>query len=457
MIYKNHECESRMRRRGVFFQSLLLLIAGLLLSLFPFALESTADELLVGAASADITPTGPVALYGQFYLRISKKVETPLTANVVVLESTKGDESLDTAVMVSCDLVWGSDDILDLVRKEVQKQLPKLDTSKIFLNGTHTHTAPTLKGGEDCMYQIPKDGVVQVEEYIAFLARRITDAISQAWNSRSAGSFTCGLGHAVVAYNRRVVYADGSAKMYGKTNVPEFRSLEGYEDHDVGSLFFWNKANELIAIAVNVSCPAQEVESGDAVNADFWHQTRALIHKRYGPNVCVLAWIGAAGDQSPHLMYRKAADDRMTRLRGLSRTEEIARRIDRAVDEAYEAVKNDRHKDVTLIHKVETIRLPMWLISKAEYAKAKAACQKSVENIAKDPKAAARGEYLAMKWNEAVAKRFERQKSEPKTIFETEIHVLRIGDVAICTNPFELFTDSTVSASRRAVKRSKRL
>ena len=351
MIYKNHGCASR--RRGVFFHPLLLLTAGLLLSLFPFALESTADELLVGAASADITPTGPVALYGQFALRISNKVETPLTANVVALESRGGGQSLDTAIMVSCDLVWGSDDILDLVRKEVQKRLPELDTSKIFLNGTHTHTAPTLKGGKDCMYQIPKEGVVQVEEYKAFLARRIAGAISQAWNSRSAGSVTWGLGHAVVAYNRRIVYADGSAKMYGKTDVPEFRNIEGYEDHDVGTLFFWNKADELIAIVVNVSCPAQEVESGNAINADFWHPTRELLHKRYGENVCVLAWIGAAGDQSPHLRYRKAADDRMTRLRGLNRMGEIARRIDHAVDEAFEAVKNDRHHDVSLVHKVE--------------------------------------------------------------------------------------------------------
>ena len=232
-----------------------------------------------------------------------------------------------------------------------------------------------------------------MEEYRAFLVERIAEAIERAWNSRKPGSVTWGLGHAVVACNRRAVYADGSAKMYGKTDVPEFRGIEGYEDHDVGTLFFWNAAGKLISIAVNVSCPAQEVEGRATVNADFWHPVRESLHKRYGPEVCILGWIGAAGDQSPHLMYRKAAEERMARLRGLTRLQEIARRIDRAVDEAYEAVKNDRHANVPLIHKVETVRLPMRLVTEAEYAKAKAAYRQAADKIAKDPKAADRGEY----------------------------------------------------------------
>src|SRR3990170_4605849 len=63
---------------------------------------ATADDvpatkaiLLIGAASVDITPAGPVALSGQFHLRINRTVETPLTANVVALESREGEKSLD--------------------------------------------------------------------------------------------------------------------------------------------------------------------------------------------------------------------------------------------------------------------------------------------------------------------------------------------------------------------------
>ena len=47
---------------------------------------------------------------------------------------------------------------------------------------------------------------------------RIAAAIEKAWNERKPGSFTWGLGHAAVAQNRRAVYADGHAEMYGATD-----------------------------------------------------------------------------------------------------------------------------------------------------------------------------------------------------------------------------------------------
>ena len=329
-----------------------------------------ASEFLVGAASADITPSQPVALDGQFGLRVSQKVDTPITANVVALESREGDRSLDAAVMVSCDLVAISDMLLDKVRQATQKRLPDLDLKKLFLNATHTHTAPVTRPG---VYDIPKTGVMQVEDYCGFAAERIGEAIEKAWKGRKPGSFTWGLGHAAVAENRRATYADGRAVMYGKTDQPDFRGLEGYEDHDVGTLFFWNESGKLIAIAVNVSCPSQEVEGLSNLNADFWHPVRESLRKRYGQDVCVLGWAGAAGDQSPHLMYRKSAEERMRALRKLTRLEELARRIVAAVDETFEAVKNDRHAGVPLIHKVETLQLPMRLVTDAEYAEVKAA------------------------------------------------------------------------------------
>jgi hypothetical protein len=391
-----------------------------------------AGELFVGAASASITPNEPAALDGQMGLRISQKTVSPVTANVIVLASRQGDRSSDSAIMVSCDLVAISDTLLGKVRQAVQKRLPDLDRNKMFLNATHTHTAPVTRPG---VYDIPKQGVVQPEEYCAFAGERIAEAIEKAWKSRKPGSFTWGLGHAAVAENRRAAYADGHTQMYGATNRPDFRGLEGYEDHDIGSLFFWNAEGKLVAIAVNVACPSQEVEGDSCINADFWHPVRESLRKRYG-DVCVLGWVSAAGDQSPHLMYRKSAEERMRTLHKLTRLEELSRRIVAAVDETYETVKNDRHSNVAMVHQVETLRLPMRLVTEAEYNQTKTEF--------------ATASQMQKTWLEETLKRYERQQTDPKPIYEMGLHVLRIGDVAICTNTFELFADYGVQIKARS-------
>jgi hypothetical protein len=172
--------------------------------------QASYAELYVGAASTDITPGEPVAVSGQFHLRIARTAETPITANVLVVESREGDQSCDSAIMVSCDVISVPVDVLELVRQDVTKRVPDLDTKKIFLGGTHTHTAPELRLGK---WVLPKEGVMQVEQYRAFFAERVAEAIAKAWKTRAAGSVGWGLGHAVVAYNRRAVYANGSARI----------------------------------------------------------------------------------------------------------------------------------------------------------------------------------------------------------------------------------------------------
>jgi hypothetical protein len=416
------------------------------------AAKTQASKLYIGTSTADISPRLPVALEGQFELRIAHTEATPLTANVVALESRNGDQSLDLAIMVSCDLVGIPEILLKMVRDEVHYQIPELDVRKIFMNAIHTHTAPVLLNdneSSDWGYNIPKDDVTQVDTYRAFFVQRVAKAIVQAWNSRQHGSVTWGLSNAVIAYNRRAVYADGSAQMYGPTNVPQFRNIEGYEDHDVNILFFWNQDKKLIAMNIEVACPAQEVENDTVVNADYWHPVRVALRQRFGADLCVLGWIGASGDQSPHLMYRKAADERMRKLRNLSRLNEISRRIVRAVDEAYDAVKDDRHTNVPLVHKVETITLPLQLITEAECAEAKAISKEASAQISADPKAADQV-YAKMKWYGDVVTRFEKQKTDPQAKYEMELHVLRIGDVAICTNEFELFTDYGIQIQARS-------
>lgn len=424
---------------------------------FAVALVATcasADELWIGAATTSITPERPIALAGQMGLRVAKTVESPCMATAVVLETRREGKTVDQAIMVSCDLaairgdVEGSSTslgqfveckVLEQFRRRVKPRLVGFDVGKLFLNATHTHTsAVTYEGFHD----IPKD-VMQPKEYLEFFMDRLGEMVVKAWEGRRPGGVSWGLGHAVVAQNRRAVYANGTAKMYGNTDVPELRGLEGYEDHAVEVLFFWDQQKKLIATAVNLACTAQEVENGKAVNADFWHEVREDLRSRYGEKLCVLGWIGAAGDQSPHLMYRKAAEERMRKLRGLTRLQEISRRIVKAVDEVYAVVKDDIHTDVPMVHKVKTIPLPIRMVTEEELAEAK----KQAAALLEQEKRGANIHGWRM-WHERLIDRYEWQKSNPT--YPMEAHVIRLGDVAICTNPFELFTDYGVRIKARS-------
>jgi hypothetical protein len=279
------------------------------------------------------------------------------------------------------------------------------------------------------------------DEYVAFLVERLAEVAVTAWENRRPGGVGWGLGHAVVAYNRRSVYADGRAQMYGSTNQPEFRGLEGPEDQGVEVLFFWDRNGQLIATAINVAAPAQEVEGRSAVNADFWHEIRQLLRARHGPDLLVLGWIGAAGDQSPRPMFRRAAEERMRQLRDLSRLQEIARRIVHAWEEAYAGARQDIRTDAPLVHRVATVDLAPRMIRTDEYTQAKA----RLADLAKEP-----DNRWRMRWHQTVVDRYERQLAGAAEPYRMELHVLRLGDVAIATNEFELFTEFGIRIKARS-------
>jgi len=432
--------------RGCHTFAAILGIAGLILgSVAPAPTQQAgAAELYVGAATVDITPAGPVALAGQFNTRISRRVATPLVAAAVALESREGANRLDQAIMISCDLVAIRDGLQERFRRHVAPRLPGLDVRKIFLNATHTHTAPeTLPGRGGFHYDIPKEGVIQPEEYVEFLVGRLGDAAVKAWESRKPGGVSWTFGHAVVGHNRRAVYANGTARMYGPTNTPEFRGFEGYEDHGVDMLFFWDRERQLQAIAINLACTAQEVESQSEVNADFWHDVRERLHKEFSADVCVLPWVSAAGDQSPHLLWEKGAEGRMLKERGLTRIQEIGRRITGAVLDTLDVARKDIRTDAPLVHRVEDLQLPLRIITPAEYAKAKAL----YEGLAKRTNLTDvdRGH---MNRAQDTVERFEKADQLPP--YAMELHVVRLGDVAVATNPFELFLDYGVQIKGRS-------
>jgi hypothetical protein len=400
-------------------------------------------ELQVGTASVDITPNKAVALWGQFGLRLSTKPETPLTANVVALQSGAA-----RTTFVSLDLLQLPEVFVQAVRDAVARKDGAIDVQHLVLTATHTHTAPVLQPGTP---GIPvNDQTLTVAETIAYLADKIGDGIVAAWKHLAPGKMSYGLDRNSIGFGRRAVYANGSARMYGNTNQADFVNLEGMDDDDVGSIFFYDRQDNLKAIIVNVACPSQVVESQSSINADFWLPVREKLQARYGEGLVVLGWGAAAGDMSPRPLLHKAANARMRALRGINEMQELARRIDLSVSQTLDAVQQEKSAEPVLKHAAITLQLPLNKISEAQYQQAHAEYNKVMAQVEKDPSCAPQVAFMARDWHHGVVKRYEQLQKNPDATYPVEIHVVRLGDVAICSNPFELYCEYGIRIKARS-------
>lgn len=400
-------------------------------------------ELQVGAASVDITPNKAVALWGQFGLRLSTKPDTPLTANVVALQSGEA-----RTTFVSLDLLQLPEVFVQAIRDAVAKKDASIDVQTLVLTATHTHTAPVLRPGTP---GIPvNDQTMTVEETITYLADKISDGMVAAWKHIAPGKMAYGLDRNSIGFGRRAVYANGSAQMYGNTNRPDFVNLEGMDDDDVGSIFFFDQQDNLKAIIVNVACPSQVVEGQSSINADYWLPVRENLKARYGQGIVVLGWGAAAGDMSPRPLLHKAANARMRSLRDINEMQELARRIDLSVSQTFDAAQKEKYADPVLKHVAVTLQLPLNKISEAQYQEALAAYNKVMDQVEKDPSCEPRVAFMARDWHHGVVKRYEQLQKNPDATYPVEIHVVRLGDLVVCSNPFELYCEYGIRIKARS-------
>ena len=94
------------------------------------------SKFLVGWAEESIVPGRPVNIVGQFYERISDKVETEITVTALAIES--GAEQM---IAVSCDLTGVSSDLIKLAREKFTELGGEIAPEKIFIGCIHNHTA----------------------------------------------------------------------------------------------------------------------------------------------------------------------------------------------------------------------------------------------------------------------------------------------------------------------------
>ncbi|MEW6355846.1 MAG: hypothetical protein AB1696_05960 [Planctomycetota bacterium] len=399
-------------------------------------------KLTLGWASRDITPSRPVLLLGQFHSRISERVNDPLSVTALAVEAKNENGACEQAVIVSADHAVIPGFILAQVRERVRAAAPDLDVKKVFLSATHTHTAPTVTDG---IYPPAAPEVMTPAECAEQFVQSASGAIVEAWTNRRPAGVSWGFGHAVVGHNRRMTYLDGASKMYGNTNDVNFSHIEGYEDHGVDLLFTWDEKDRLTGVVVNLACPSQVTEGAKCVSADFWHEARVEIRRRLGADLFILPQCAAAGDQSPHLLLDKKAEEFMRKGTGVTEREEIALRIADAVEDVLPVAQKQIRTHAPFRHVARTIDLPVRKVTDEEVAFARSECDRLRKA---DPDVKNSPTFVHLRRHNRVIQRYEEQKTKP--FYPMELHVIRLGDVAMATNPFELFLDFGVRIKARS-------
>lgn len=419
----------------------------------------------IGWSEADITPPDPVLLAGMFHARLSEGVRDRLVSTTWVLWTEE-----DHAVLVGCDLICISDELRDAVRSHLRQEADGPDPMKVVLNATHTHTGPEIRTKSQHADHITGASglrlqAMPIEAYVDYAAEQIAKAIIRAWRSKSPGGISYGLAHAVVGRNRRWVNSNGKA-ITGRVPAAArdtFRNIEGYEDHSVNVIAAYDEWGKLTGLVVNVACPAQRSEGEYSISADWWHETRRELRRRFGETLFVLPQCSTAGDQYSFLQYESAAHERMLALLCRTEREESACRLVDAIEGILPCLIGEIDRAPLLRHAVKAAELPVYPLReedafraseearalRAELDKERHAldAQPELRNGPRWYKGVTKA-YGRMRWNEEVVRRYERQRTLP--VYATELHMIRLGDIAIATNPFECYLDYGIEMKVRS-------
>lgn len=423
-------------------------------------------KLKFGWGEVSLVPEGKkINLAGQFYERITDEVRDQIGVTALAVE---GD---DIAIFCSCDLESTSYTLLCAVR-EILKKVDSFPYNKVIVNAIHSHTSISYTNYSDAYgstlsvldQYIPKD--VDYEEFAKadscdlldgeaafdFIAQKIAEAAILAYNNLKAGKYAPAFGRAAVGMCRRVCYDDGSAKMWGDTNFANFTELEGGNDSGIEILFITDENEKLTGVVANLACPAQTLEHRSIISADFWGDVKKNLRAKFGEDVYLLPLCAPAGDQCPRDMVRwvepespindpniirenvpyRRADPSMFDIKGCVRA---ARRITDEILYAYEDIEG-YISAAEFVHKVIALDMPVRRVTIEEKDRALEAIQTFFANhkgtlTFKDT--------AAMHVHAGTVTRYDIQQTVNTD--EIEMHVLKLGDVAFATCPYELFLD----------------
>jgi len=372
-----------------------------------------------GAASRVINNELGTVIQGATVDQTVSRIRDDLEANALYLE---GDET--RVLLISCDLGLLQAEYNARYCEAISRAtgVPK---RSIIITATHTHSAPSVLQSH---YSKPVD-----EDYLARLGPWLVEASERAVASAQPCQVGWAKGAARIGYNRRLCWADGTHTMHGDASREDFIGLEGPDDPAHLALFVRDAQGALTAILHSNTSHPTCFYGCDFLSADFPGAARGYLREELG-EIPVLFFNGAFGDMCLDNMLapkprRETRDQKLARAGHLVAGETLRLLQDATYEE-----------DAVLRHEWEDLEATVRFPSPEVLAESR-------EHLAR----VARGEQeptseTMMSHGRALLQ--DRFGDNP--VDRLPIHAVRIGDVALVTQPCELFCHFGLNIKRRS-------
>ena len=264
----------------------------LLTLIFPLALSAqkkSGATMLVGVASIDITPKGPILLAGYGERKSeSEGVLQPLYAKALAF----GNGKQNTSIIVTVDLIGIQWYMTKAVGEKLSAKIG-LDPAQFVICAAHTHTGPEIGNLINHFgRQLPPEQIGRIDSYLEELADKIEQVSLDAVKAMQPSHVSWGQGKATFAMNRRKVVNGKSVNMSATPAGPV--------DHDLPVLKVTDANGKVKAIFVSYACHGTTL-GGDVnqIHPDWIGQAAKLIQED-NPGAIALVALGCGADANPN-------------------------------------------------------------------------------------------------------------------------------------------------------------
>jgi neutral/alkaline ceramidase-like enzyme len=417
-------------------------LAALLLSgsVLPLALTSATPavdqrasrRLLAGAATSNITPPLGELIVGNWTPIPATHVHDELHARCLVL-----DDGETRVAIVVADNVGIPRRVLDVAKRLAHKHTG-IPVERILIASTHTHSATTARGSERYDDSEPLDG------YQTFVASRIADGIRRAINNLEPARIGWGRGSLPEqVFNRRWFMTPGphlnnpfggtdNVRMNPPVASPNLLKPAGPTDPEIAFLSVYSDSGRPIALLSNYSLHYVGGVPNGHVSADYFgvfaRKMARLVagdandaHDRRAPPFVAMLSNGTSGDVN-NIDVRGG----QTRLPDYARMELVANQV---AAEVFRAMQGLEYHD----------SIPLKMVQRELALETRRPTPKLMD-WARDILARPEGVTSSYPRERIYAERTLRMADMPSRI-EVPLQVLRIGDLALVTIPFETFAE----------------